>query len=333
LTRIGLGWIAVVAACAALLPGDPAAGAPAADKPPVSSVAIQLLDAPVSLRHDPRALTYIVDHLNPGAVIRRRIEVINRSSTTQRIDVYPAAADIADARFQFADNRTANELTSWISPSVNTVNLKPYSSAVVAVTIRIPAQASSGERYAVIWASTTSPKGSAQVTVIQRVGIRVYLDVGPGGAPRSDFAIVDCTAARTSTGQPLLTVTVTNTGHRALDMIGQVALSEGPAGMRAGPFPVTKGVTLAIGETGTVSVPLPAQLPTGPWDITVTLSSGLISHTADSTITFPPDGTSKVTALHNAGGNTPTILLSIAAGLASIGGFALLIRRIYRRAG
>jgi hypothetical protein len=128
------------------------------------------------------------------------------------------------------------------------------------------------------------------VTQVHRTGIRVYLDVGPGGEPPSDFAIGSLTPARDRQGKPSVTIQVTNTGERALDISGEVNLSDGPAGSRAGPFAVVQGTTLAPGQSGTVVARFPREIPNGPWKIDVALASGLVRHTATGTVTFPDPG-------------------------------------------
>lgn len=320
----------MAAVCLTVLPCGAASAQPnAGGNTGVGSIAIQLLDAPVNLRHDPRAMTYIVDHLAPGTVIHRRVRVTNRSHSRQHIQVYPAAAAVNDDQFRFAAGGTPNELTSWISTNHSTLDLQPGQAAAVTVTIRVPKLASSGERYAVIWAAIASASDTnANVTVVRRVGVRVYLDIGPGGEPKSDFAIANCTTSRGPTGQPLLTITVRNTGARALDMVGELSLSGGPAGTRAGPFPVTTGVTLAPGETGTVQVPLPADLPNGPWQAHASLASGTVEHTANATIVFPAPGTTRTAAFHTqTAGNRMTVTILVVAGLTTMTGLTLLIRR------
>jgi len=53
------------------------------------SIGIRLVDAPVTARDDPRARVYIVDHLNPGAVIHRRVEVSNTTASTAHVARIP----------------------------------------------------------------------------------------------------------------------------------------------------------------------------------------------------------------------------------------------------
>ena len=60
-------------------------------------------------------------------------------------------------------------------------------------------------------------------------------------------------------------------------MNGTLALSGGPGGLNAGPFPAQLGTTLAVRETGSVVIPLDASVPDGPWHAVIKLSSGLLS--------------------------------------------------------
>ena len=254
------------------------------------SIEIQLLEAPESRRDDPRALAYIVDHLRPGTTIERDFAVTNHTDTRQRLQLYAGPAEIRDGQFIGGDVGTSNELTSWITTSQPWVGLAPGESSTKTVTIEVPPDASRGERYAVLWASVRShDKGS--VRMVNRVGIRIYLDVGRGGEPRSDFSIGDITPGRDDAGRPTLTAAVTNTGRRALDVRGDVRLRRGPGGLRAGPFDVASGATLAPGDTGEVTITLDEGLPAGPWRARFDLRSGQVRHRAAATVTFPDAGT------------------------------------------
>ena len=85
---------------------------------------------------------------------------------------------------------------------------------------------------------------------------------------------------------------VHNSGGRALDVSGTMLLSAGPGGLNAGPFAVTLGTTLAIGSTEPITTVLDQQVPNGPWDVEITLRSGLLSRTVRATVTFPDSGAS-----------------------------------------
>ena len=145
------------------------------------------------------------------------------------------------------------------------------------VTISVPADAAPGEQYGVVWAEARSaPNAGGGVTQVSRVGIRLYVSVGPGGAPAADFTIDSLTAERSAAGEPTVVASVHNTGGRALDMNGTLDLRGGPGGLSAGPFPATLGTTLAIGATAPVTIALDKALPAGPWDAEIILRSGLV---------------------------------------------------------
>jgi len=58
---------------------------------------------------------------------------------------------------------------------------------------------------------SAAPTG-AGVTQDSRVGIRLYLSIGPGGAPAANFTITTLTAERSPKGIPMIVATVRNTG-------------------------------------------------------------------------------------------------------------------------
>lgn len=274
-----------VAASAAPTPAPTPASAAASP----GGIGLRLLDAPSNARDDPRARVYIVDHLAPDTVIHRRVEVANSSASALNIVMYAAAASIADGSFLGAPGLTRNDLSTWTSivPSVLTVPARGRATATV--TIDVPRDAAPGEQYGVVWAEARSaPTGG--VLQVSRVGIRLYLSVGPGGAPAADFTIDSLTATRGADGRPAVLASVHDTGGRALDMSGTLRLSGGPGGLSAGPFPATLGVTLAIGATEPVTIVLDPRLPAGPWDAEITLSSGLLERRSTATITFPNVG-------------------------------------------
>ncbi|MFI6455377.1 hypothetical protein ACIBF6_27900 [Streptosporangium amethystogenes] len=252
---------------------------------------IRLLEIPANRMDDPRSHAFIVDHVNPGTTFTRRFEVYSTSSKPQHVRLYAGAADIRGARFTFAPGRTPNELSSWITLNRSAADLPAHGSAPVRATIAVPAWATKAERYAVIWAEVSSagpdPKGN--VALVNRVGIRVYLDVGPGGEPPSDFRIGKIVPQRTGDGQPKVVAAVANTGRRAIDVEGQLTLSEGPSSLSAGPFPTDRDTTLAPGEHGEITVLLGKALPDGPWKFRLALRGGRVSHTATGTLAFPAD--------------------------------------------
>jgi hypothetical protein len=255
------------------------------------SLGIELLDIPAGAADDPRARIYIVDHLSPGAVIHRRIQVSNTSASSIHVVLYAAAATIADGAFLGAAGRTADDLSSWTSIQPGTVDVPAGGFVTTTVAIAVPTDAAPGERYGVVWAEVRGAAGSGtRIVEVSRVGIRLYLSVGPGGAPEPNFTIDSLTAERSPDGHPSVVATVHNSGGRALDMSGTLDLLAGPGGLRAGPFPATLGVTLGVGDTEPVRIVLDRQLPAGPWSVQITLRSGLLERTARVTLTFPAAG-------------------------------------------
>jgi len=256
-------------------------------------IGVQLLDVPLSAYSDPRARLYIVDHLHPGTTIHRRIEISNTTPSTVHIVSYPAAATISQGEFVGAAAHTPNELTTWTSVLPRSSDIPPGGHAIATVTIAVPRNAPPGEQYGVVWAETRSaaPAGGG-ITRVSRVGIRLYLSIGPGGAPASNFTIDSLTGKRSPDGQPEVVASVHNSGGRALDMSGTLQLSSGPGGLSAGPFAANLGTTLAIGATEPITIMLDRRIPDGPWHALVTLRSGLLQRSARATINFPATATS-----------------------------------------
>lgn len=255
----------------------------------LGGIGIRLLDKPADAGEDPRALLYIVDHLAPGSLISRRIEVTNTTSESAAVSMYAAAAGIEGGHFVVADGHTPNDLSTWCTVLPAMKDVPAGGAATVTVTINVPADAAAGERYGVVWAEVRSGAASGIVQV-NRVGIRLYVSVGTGAPPAANFTIDSLTAQRSPDGLPTVLATVHNTGGRALDLAGSLEMLNGPGGLSAGPFPVTPGFTLAIGSSGQVTIALDERVPDGPWDATLTLHSGLLERSATASIIFPESG-------------------------------------------
>ncbi|GAB2825811.1 hypothetical protein GCM10027176_32750 [Actinoallomurus bryophytorum] len=310
----------------------PAAGtlerpALATGQPRRNGIGIRLVDAPVKARADSRAWRYIIDQLSPGAVIHRRVEVSNATSSSRHLSVYTAAAEIHNRKFQFAPARTPNELSTWTTANRHEMTLAPHGRSMVTTTITVPRDAADGERYAVIWAETASnaPSGGG-VGEINRVGIRIYLSVGDGNSS-SAFSIDSLTARRLPTGQQIVLAQVRNTGGRALDLSGDLNLRNASGSLSAGPFAAQTGTTLAPHDSGPVTIPLSEQVPNGPWQAHVRLQSGLTKRSADATITFPIAGAGETVKADTGFGFYPMVALVIVVILLAIMATRMLLRR------
>ncbi|KWV30203.1 hypothetical protein AWV63_24290 [Micromonospora rifamycinica] len=306
--------------------GTPASAASPSPPPspsfsgPAAAVGIRLLDAPVNRRDDSRAHKYIVDHVHPGTTVKRRIVVENVSEIERKIAVYAAAAEVDRTGFVFAPDRTPNELSSWITVDHDEVELEPDDESVLTVTIVVPEKASAGERYAVIWAEVSTTDG-ANVRNVGRAGIRVYLSVGPGGEPPSGFEVTGLAGDRDGDGAPVVTAEVRNTGRRALDLAGQLRLTDGPGGLSVGPVRA-EADTLALGATTTVRVQLDPRLPDGPWNARLDLASGWTRRTATGSVSFSGHPATAATRADHSGLVLTGGLVASTAVLLLFAGFA-----------
>jgi hypothetical protein len=282
------GIIMLMLAAGTLSPAAVAAIRAPAGSPAGDSFGVQLVDIPVSEAGDPRALAYIIDYLPVGTVIHRRIKITNEEQKTAHFAVYADAAQIANGTFTGETGATPNELTGWISLQHPAVTLRAGASVTDLVTIKVPQVATGGEHYAVIWVQQSALAHEATgiaINEVSRVGIRVYLAVGRGGAPPTKFTITSVTGHRSAAGLPSIAAHVDNTGGRAVDLSGSVRLTAGPGGTSAGPFSA-RGVTLAPGQSGNVTFAPPKSLPNGPWRASVSLLSGITTVTATASVQF-----------------------------------------------
>jgi hypothetical protein len=254
------------------------------------SFGVQLLSTPAETRDDPLARTYIVAGVAPGTRISRVVEVSNATGLTAAIAVYPAAASFHQSSFAFASGRVQDELSRWTAVSRSVLRVPPDSTALDTVTVTVPKQASAGEQYAVVWAQMSAPApGRGGVTLVNRVGVRMYVSVGHGGPPAASFAVGSLRGQRSPSGEPLVLARIHNSGQRTLVISGDLILSNGPGGLRAGPYPVKLRAALAPGDSEPLTVTLNKILPLGPWRAEIRLTSGLLQHTAEATIRFPPE--------------------------------------------
>ena len=251
------------------------------------TVGIRLLDAPTARAEDPRARTYIIDHLAPGSTIQRRVEVSNDTDESQDVQLYAAAAAVENGEFNFGEGRAVNDLTRWTTVTPSTLNLAPGEDDTATVKLAVPSDAPPGEQYGVVWAEVRSPATSQQALgAVNRVGIRMYVSIGPGGEPPTDFEIRDITGYRGPDGRPVVEARIDNTGGRAIDLSGELNLTNGPGGLSAGPFDANPGTTVGVGQTAELRAVLDQAVPDGPWDAHIVLTSGTTEREATGRIHF-----------------------------------------------
>jgi hypothetical protein len=242
-------------------------------------IGIRILQAPVSLESDPRARVYIIDHLNPGSTIERAIGVSNTTTSLQSVSLYAGGAQVVanDAFLPGPDNA----LSSWITVRPSTVDLKPGTSQTAEVTIQVPATAPSLESYAVVWAQVEKP--GRVVNQVNRVGIRVYLDVGPGGDPPTMFTLGPLSVTE-SHNRPVISSTVDDTGQRAIDIRGTLAMKSLQGSVTAGPYQLDRNLTIPPHASGVVTVSIDAQLPAGDWKASLQVTADTVTQTRSAEI-------------------------------------------------
>lgn len=283
-----LGMIMLVLAAGTLSPAASASASRPAGPAP-QRFGVRLLDVPVSEASDPRALRYIVDYLPTGTVVHRRILIMNQETKTAHFTIFTDAAHIGGGLFTGDAGATRSELTGWISVQHAAVTLGPHASVADMITIKVPRGATRGEHYAVIWVQQAAYRRVTSgfgINDVARVGVRVYLAVGQGGAPPTVFAITSITGHRSADGRPSILVHVDNTGGRAVDLNGTARLTGGPGNSGAGPFPARQIISLAPGQSANMTFTPPNSLPDGPWQARATLASGLTTGTATASIQF-----------------------------------------------
>jgi hypothetical protein len=322
---LGTAMLGVIAVSVALAAAPAAVAATQPKAGPTERFGTRLVDVPVSEADNPRGLRYIIDYLPTGTTIHRRILVMNFETRTAHFAVYPDAAQISDEQFTGDAGATRSELTGWISVQHPAVTLAAGASEMDMITIKVPLGATRGEHYGMIWVQQAAYVRGAHgfgVNEIDRVGIRIYLAVGHGGAPPTVFAIGSMTGSRSAKDQPSLVVHVDNTGGRAVDLDGTLRLTDGPGGTSAGPFPSQQIITLAPGQSGNISFAPPESLPDGPWLAKVTLVSGITTSTATGTVQF-----GAVVAAHTELGLMAWGGIGLGVVALSLGLAAILVRR------
>ena len=209
-----------------------------------------------------------------------------------------------------ATGRESGEISRWAEVQPSDIVLPAGGTASGTVRITVPQDAQSGEFYGVVFAEIPPPAVTEGVAVGQRVGFRIYLSVGTGTEPRTDFELPAFRPVRTDDGFPAIEIDACNTGGRAIDLSGEVSLSDGPGGVNAGPFPTPRATTVAPDHCRTLTIPLDEELPLGPWDAIAKLRSGKEERTAEARITFPKDagGRGKKVETREVTGTLPGII-------------------------
>lgn len=299
------------------------------DVPP--GLGARLMEVPTHLADDPRAQSRIIDEVQPGATIERRVRFTNgEPDRTLDLRIAPLPATVEDGAFLIDTDGADGELAGWVSLDEREVTLGPCELIDVRAVIEVPPDAEAGERYAAVTATHAPDAEGPGVHVASRIGVRIYLQVAGPEPATSDFEIDALIPGRSGAGDPTIDVVITNTGERAVDVAGELELTEGPGGVQAGPFSTGRTTTLAPGDEGTATVVLDADLPLGPWRAEVTMRSGELQRRAEAEITFPAEvGTSE--AVDASPLQDRNVLIPLAGGLLLAALLLLLLYALRRR--
>lgn len=232
---------------------------------------------------DPRARYQIVDHIEPGETLERRLRLTNGTDEAIPAELYVGAARLVDGTFTFATRDRTNDLTRWTTVRPTARRLNPSSHTEVTVRIAVPGGASDGERYGMVWAEV--PAGAGTTTT--RLGLRMYVHVGPGDAPRTDIALDRVRPHRSVDGTARLDVTLRNAGSRAAELAGTVTAGRGegePADV-VGRF----ASALAPGASTTVPVALDDSVRSGSRRVEIEIAANGVRRRAHATVSFPAD--------------------------------------------
>jgi hypothetical protein len=205
------------------------------------------------------------------------------------VRLYVRAARLVNGAFSI-DDTTPNEITDWATLTPATGTIRPGGAVPATLKVSVPPSATAGEYYGALVVERPAPTTGGGARIASRAAIAIYLSVGTGGEPASDFQVTTLTASRDTTGAAVVSAQVKNTGGRALSIAGDLRLADGPGGLNAGPFPAKLGTVIGIGQSEPVTVVLDKALPAGPWKATLKLRSGRIVRTSQGTITFPDAG-------------------------------------------
>jgi hypothetical protein len=148
----------------------------------VGSIGIRVAQIPAAVAEDPYADVYIISRIQPANSLMQRLEVFNTSAQEFKVNVYPGAATYVDGKFNVADGRTGNALSSWTKLSPNVLILKPGESKTFSMIISPPSDAASIQQFGVIWAEVQGSPNPKGISSVSRVGIRMYIPIGDAPA-------------------------------------------------------------------------------------------------------------------------------------------------------
>jgi hypothetical protein len=251
-------------------------------------IGIRLIASSPKSTENPSSLSYVIDRLAPGTRLSRSVEVSNTTDANAEVVVYVAGANIVRGLFMFAPGENKDALSNWTTVARCVVDLKPGGTALESITISVPNDAQAGVHCAVLCAAVSAPSPAAGgVELVSRVGVRLYISIGSGGAPMANLTVGSLTAMRSASGDPLVVARLRNIGQVALALTGSLTLAAGPGGLLGGPFPVAVGGVLYPGHSAVETAQIVSQIPRGPWRAELRLTGDGAERSVVAMLTFP----------------------------------------------
>ncbi len=227
--------LALVLAGSSLILGAPAMAARSADGDVTWSV--EPAPTPQGQR---RTFEYSVD---PGTQITDSVVITNAGETAAEFIIYATDAINEPETGAFgllASDVEPADVGGWITLVDEKLTLQPGTQATVPFNLLVPSDADPGEHIAGIVASvitTGENDEGAAVTLEQRVGARVYLNVS--GAQVASVELAGVTSSFTPSlnpfapGELVVAFDLRNTGNQRLDVLPTIAVT-GPFGIPLG---------------------------------------------------------------------------------------------------
>ena len=233
-------------------------------------------------------------HLAHGASQADSLTVQNYADLPMDILIYPVDATLAAGGGfgMMPQSAPLSDAGGWIGLAPRTLHLSPHSLQVIPFRFSVPAAASVGPHYAGIVAQpipagpTPTTGGAISLTVVSRVGVRLYETVPGTAHPR---LAIDRLRPAQADGRISLRVVLHNAGNTLAIPAGQVTVT-GLWGRRVAVLPLSAGHSLQPGQALARSVPTP--LGAGGWphryrvQVRLTDSASGQAPATSATITF-----------------------------------------------
>lgn len=121
---------------------------------------------------------WIIEKTESGSTLQDSVTVENFSDNEQQITLLVREATNEEGQFMPKESEHYSNLGAWIHLQDTDLTLAPHEKKQIPLEINIPSEATERQYHAVIYA-VKKETNSQNITVITRIGVRIYLDVIP----------------------------------------------------------------------------------------------------------------------------------------------------------